>query len=171
MTVSTTLRTKSYNGNDVTDTFAVPFLFYDSGHLKVTLFDTGGTPSLLTEGADYDVTGEGVMAGGEIVLGTPPATGEVLRIDRTVTLEQAGDLVNMGAFYPEILEMLLDLVTMLAGQEPSGPIYTTATRPAASETLNGRNIIVKDSGAAGVRQVCLETSTPGSYAWKTYTLT
>lgn len=169
MTISSATRTILYTGGGTS--FSVPFMFMENSHLKVTEFNETGVATLLVEGATYTVAGAGEESGGTVTASPAIDAAHTLRIDRVIPIEQLTDIKNLGAFYPEIHEAVFDLLTMLIAQETSGAFYTTVTRPTAAAALNGRNIIVKDSGAAAVRQVCLETAVAGVYGWKTYTLT
>lgn len=103
-----------YSGNGVTDTFAYSFKVLDEDHLVVTLKDAAGTETIQTITTHYTVTGVGAAAGGNVVMVTPPASGEELSISRSVPKTQETDLLNRRSLAPEVLEAALDKLTQIA---------------------------------------------------------
>lgn len=169
MTIANTTRTQSFTGIGSVKDYDITFAFLDDSHIKATKISDLGVVTPLTIVTDYTLEGAGNMNGGQIHLVSNLELNYTLRVDRIVPLSQLTDVRNLGAWYPDIMETVFDLLTMLSIQEPSGPVYTTTTRPAASAAYDGRNIIIRDPGAEDVRQVCLWTG--AAWAWKTYTLT
>lgn len=103
-----------YAGNGITDTFAYAFKVLDEDHLIVTLEDSGGTETVQTITTHYTVTGVGDAGGGNVVMVTPPASGENLTITRSVPKTQETDLLNRRSLAPEVLEAALDKLTQIA---------------------------------------------------------
>jgi len=109
MTVENTNNTISYTGNGSVTTFAYDFLIYSESHLKVYLNDV-----LQTTG--YSVTDVGENDGGNTVFITPPGSGVIVRIDRTVPDTQLIEYQEYGPFPAKANERGLDLLTMAVQQ-------------------------------------------------------
>ncbi len=109
MTVENTNNTISYTGNGSVTTFAYDFLIYSESHLKVYLDDV-----LQTTG--YSVTDVGENDGGNTVFITPPGSGVIVRIDRTVPDTQLIEYQEYGPFPAKANERGLDLLTMAVQQ-------------------------------------------------------
>lgn len=156
MTVATTTRTITYAGNGTLTVFTYPFKLIAEGHVLVTIIvdSTGiGTTQVIT--TDYSVSNVGVDAGGNITMVTAPASGESLVIERLPPLLQLTDLRNQGTFQPQTLEDALDLIVMMMqavsegavdDHEPTWPVFTEATKPAATAAQRGKPYTVRDAG-------------------------
>lgn len=113
MTVNTIHAVKQYNGaGGGLDTFPVDFQFFDDIDLKVILINALGAETVQTIAVNYDVTGGKDAAGhpgtGSVIMNTPPAVGEKLRIERVTPFVQQIDF-NLGSnFNPETVEAGLD---------------------------------------------------------------
>lgn len=103
-----------YAGNGVTDTFAYAFKVLDEDHLVVTLADSSNVETVQTITTHYTVTGVGASGGGNVVMVTPPASGETLTISRSVPKTQTVDLLNRRSLAPEVIEAALDKLTQIA---------------------------------------------------------
>lgn len=109
MTVSTDDPRRSYNGNGTTDTFATPY-FLLNADIKVYVDDT-----LQTESTHYTLTGAGVVAGGSVVMVTPPPTGTAnVVIINDPALTQGLDLVENDLNPAETREQAFDRLTIIA---------------------------------------------------------
>jgi len=156
MTVATTTRTITYAGNGVLTIFAYPFKLIAEGHALVTLIvDSTGIGTTQVNPTHYSVSDVGIDTGGNITMVTAPASGESLVIERVPPLTQLTDLRNQGSFVPQTLEDALDLIVMMmqavsAGavddHEPTWPVFTEATKPAATATRRGKPYTVRDAG-------------------------
>lgn len=118
MTLNITLTRASYPGNGSAKVFAFSFVVREKAHLRVFTGPIGG--ALVEESpATWSITGLDNPNGGSItwpVLG--PALGVTGRIvlQREVPFTQRTNYVNQSAFYPEIIEGDLDLLTMQTQQ-------------------------------------------------------
>jgi hypothetical protein len=112
MTVSSTTAKVSYSGNGSTTAFTVSFYFLLTSDLKVTLRKADGTEVVKTISTDYTVTGAGVSSGGTVTMGTAPASGETLVIQRNVPLTQLVDYQPNDPFPANTHEQALDKLTM-----------------------------------------------------------
>jgi hypothetical protein len=110
MTISNETVKQTFAGNDSTTTFAIPFDFEGTDEIKVYLENSGGTITLLTEGAadGYDLTGNPVA---NVEMKTAPATGETLLITRVNNRQQELDLVNAGSYSAQSVEDQFDRTT------------------------------------------------------------
>lgn len=117
MTVSTSTSTASYAANGSTTTFAYPFKIFNDSDLVVILRNT--TTSVETVqvlNSAYTVTGAGNVAGGNVVFGTAPASGNTIFIRRQLPVTQEVDYVPNDPFPAETHEAALDKLTMLVQQ-------------------------------------------------------
>jgi hypothetical protein len=112
MTVSSTTSKVSFSGNGSTTAFAVSFYFLATSDLKVTLRKADGTEVVKTLATDYTVTGAGVTSGGTVTMGTAPASGETLVIQRNVPFTQLVDYQPNDPFPANTHEQALDKLTM-----------------------------------------------------------
>lgn len=112
MTISTNDRRKEYPGNGVATAFAGPRAFAE-GHLAVYLV-ADGVATLQASG--YTVTGVGTTRATTVTFAEPPPDGVTVQILRTVPYEQALDLSNQGAYFPETLETGLDAIAQQVQQ-------------------------------------------------------
>ena len=137
MTVSTTTRSVTYNGNDSTTVFAYPFRIFADSDLVVTLIAASGVTTTLALGIDYTVSGANTASGGNVTLVTAPATGEQLSIRRVLALSQPTDLRNQGAFYPETHERVFDRLLMQIQQQVSEDSLDAAIATAIAGLVAG----------------------------------
>lgn len=120
MTISTTTNRISYAGNASTTAFATGFKFFADGDLTVTLVtDSTGAEAVQVLTTDYTVASAGVDSGGTVTMGTAPATGETLVIERTQAYTQGLDLVENDPFPSDSVEDQLDKLAIMAQQNNS----------------------------------------------------
>jgi len=112
MTISTTTRTVTHNGNGVAVNFTYPFKIDDAADLLVYL-KSGSVFVLKTLGTDYSLTGVRNPGGGTVTFFVAPAsaTGNVRFLRRTA-LTQLVDYITNDDFPAEIHEAALDKLTM-----------------------------------------------------------
>ncbi len=112
MTISTTTRTVTHNGNGVAVNFTYPFKIDDQADLLVYL-KSGSVFVLKTLGTDYSVSGVRNPSGGTVTFTVAPAsaTGNVRFLRRTA-LTQLVDYITNDDFPAEIHEAALDKLTM-----------------------------------------------------------
>jgi hypothetical protein len=117
MTVSTSTSTASYTANGSTTTFAYPFKIFADSDLVVILRNTAtAVETVQVLNSAYTVTGAGNVAGGNVVFGTAPASGNTVFIRRVLPLTQETDYVANDPFPAEAHENALDKLTMLVQQ-------------------------------------------------------
>jgi len=113
MTVSTVVNHEQYDGNGTTTVFPYRFRILKSSHMVVTVSNPDGVLSTLVPGTDYNVTGAGLVGGGNVELMTPLAAGWQISLDRDLPAVQETDLRNQGRFFAETHEDAFDYLTML----------------------------------------------------------
>lgn len=113
MTVLTESSSRSFQGNDVADEFSTGFRFLDAAHLTVTE-ETAGVETVLVEGVDYTVSGEGDVAGGTVTTTDPVATGTTLTIERNTPILQEVELRPQGQYLPSTIMGMVDKLTLIA---------------------------------------------------------
>ena len=116
MVVSTTTSRVEYNGNGSTTAFAYTFRIFADGDLKVYVVSSAGVATLKTITTHYTVSGAGDASGGTVTMGSAPASGETLVIERSVAYTQSTDYVESDSFSAETHETALDRNTMLTQQ-------------------------------------------------------
>jgi hypothetical protein len=123
MTVSTATRTAGpYSGDGSTVAFSFVFKVFAATDLLVKT-TTGSTVTGLTIGSDYSVslnTDQDSNPGGTITLTTPLATDSTLMITSAVPATQGVSILNLGGFYPKIIEAAFDKLTILYQQLTAG---------------------------------------------------
>lgn len=134
MTIASTLNRISYNGNDATVNFAVPFPFHAKADLVVlsTVIATGVETTQILN-SDYTISGTTdslghYSSGGTVTFGTAPASTVRITIYRDPSRTQSLDLQDAAAFKAESVEAQLDYVTMLV-QRVSDLISRSARQP------------------------------------------
>lgn len=116
MSVATETSAVEYDGNGATTQFPVPFPFLEDELLVVISTVTAtGVASTLTLNTGYTVSGAG-NATGTVTTTVAPATGVVLRIERTVELVQSIAYRSQGNFSPATHEDSFDYLTYICQQ-------------------------------------------------------
>lgn len=140
-TVPTTDSRIIYSGNGSTVAFPTGFVFELNTHIVVSLVDSAGAVSTLTEGVHYTLAG-GSGVSGTVTMGTAPATGETLVIQRIVPFTQLTNLRDGDPFrattqmltYDRIVEMIQQLADLVS-RGVLGPITTPVTGDGAGFTF------------------------------------
>jgi hypothetical protein len=141
MTVSTSTSTANYTANGSTTTFAYPFKIFADSDLVVILRNTAtGVGTVQVLNSAYTVTGAGNVAGGNVVFGTAPASGNTILIRRQLPLTQETDFVPNDPFPAEAHENALDKLTMLV-QQSSVDVNDAIVFPASDSGLGLNNVL------------------------------
>jgi hypothetical protein len=114
MTVSSEQSSVSYDGDGITNGFAVPFYFLVASDLQVSQVSQDGAEVPLVLNTDYTVSGAGNPAGGSVSLvGTPTPVGKRLVIDRDPPVTQETSYQSNDPFPAKETEKAFDKLTML----------------------------------------------------------
>lgn len=131
MTVSTTTYRVSYSGNGSTTAFAVPYVFFGAGELRVIARDAAGIETTMVLTTNYTVSG-GNGATGTVTAVVAPATGITWTILRVTNRTQLTDYVPNDPFPADTHERALDRLTAIvqeiegsAGQGLQFPVTET----------------------------------------------
>lgn len=145
MTVSSATNKVSYNGNGSTTVFAYGFKVFDQDDLTVIIRNASGGETTKTITTHYTVSGVGSASGGNVTMGTAPASGESLTIIREQPLTQGLDLVPNDPFPAASFEDQLDKLTFMVQQHQEelnrsvkGSKTTTITDPTFTEDATAR---------------------------------
>jgi hypothetical protein len=113
MTVSSTTNRVQYTQSapGTNQSFAFTFKIYDATDLRV--YQSGNLKILNTH---YTISGSFPLSSGNVVFITPPATGEVILIERELPLTQLTDYVEGDPFAAETHEDAFDRLVMIAQQ-------------------------------------------------------
>lgn len=125
MTIATTTNRVDAPGNGSATSFSfAPVVIFEASDLQVTVRDSGGNETTLTQGAgstNYSVTVSSYPGVGSITYpasgGTPLASGSTIVIKRIVPLLQSVSLSNQGAYFPKIQEGEFDYLTAIDQQQ------------------------------------------------------
>ena len=159
MTVASSTARVSYSGNGSTTSFSVTFYFLEDSHLQVIIRSSTGTETIKTLGTDYTVSGAGNPAGGSVVFGTAPASGQTVVIVRNVPLTQQTDYQANDPFPAESHEEALDKLTMLTQQLQDA--LTRSIKLSATNTMSSTEFTV---GAADRANKILAFDSAGEIA-------
>lgn len=148
MTISTTTRTVTHNGNGVAVNFAYPFKIADQVDLLVYL-KSGSVFVLQTLGTDYTVSGVGNSGGGTVSFTVAPAVdvGNVRFLRRTAKTQLA-DYITNDDFPAEVHEAALDKLTM-ALQDYSADVLTL---DASGTYFDASGKVIKNLGGPTANQ-------------------
>ncbi len=108
MTISTTTIKNSYSGDASTTVFAYSFKIATTADIQVIIRSSAGVETVKTLTTHYSVSGAGVATGGNVTMGSAPASGETLIIRRATTQTQAVDLVENDPFTADSVEGAFD---------------------------------------------------------------
>ena len=117
MTINSTTRVVTYNGNGSAATFAFGFKVFSAADLQVVrLVVASGVETPLVLTTDYTVTlnaNQNSNPGGSVTLvaGALPS-GYTITITSVIENLQPTDLTNQGGFYPEVISDSLDRATI-----------------------------------------------------------
>src|SRR5213595_3061911 len=112
MTVSTQSTLIAYLGDDVAVSFPFTFPVYDENHIQVYKQDVITKVLTTVATSAYSVTGIGDENGGTVTLTTPPTSDTRVLISRRLPYTQDLDINNQGGYYPQNVEVELDLLAM-----------------------------------------------------------
>jgi len=113
MTVTSTNQKVQFNGDGSTTVFAYNFKIFASSDLSVILRSAAGTETVQQLTTNYTVSGVGEASGGNVTMGTAPASGTTLTILRVQPNLQGLDLVPNDPFPAGSMEDALDKLTFM----------------------------------------------------------
>ena len=113
MTVTSTNQKVQFNGNGSTTVFAYNFKIFAQTDLSVILRSAAGTETTQQLTTNYTVSGVGETSGGNVTMGTAPASGTTLTILRVQPNLQGLDLVPNDPFPAGSMEDALDKLTFM----------------------------------------------------------
>jgi len=113
MTVTSTNQKVQFNGNGSTTVFAYNFKIFAQTDLSVILRSAAGTETVQQLTTNYTVSGVGEASGGNVTMGTAPASGTTLTILRVQPNLQGLDLVPNDPFPAGSMEDALDKLTFM----------------------------------------------------------
>ena len=113
MTVTSTNQKVQFNGDGSTTVFAYNFKIFASSDLSVILRSAAGTETVQQLTTNYTVSGVGETSGGNVTMGTAPASGTTLTILRVQPNLQGLDLVPNDPFPAGSMEDALDKLTFM----------------------------------------------------------
>lgn len=120
MPVTTSYTPDEYVGNGSVKTFSYTFKILDEGDLRV--YHDG----VLVSSSNYSVTGVGDEGGGDITHTTAPASGVVVRLERSVSINRTTDYTEGGGLASKTIDDDFDRQIMIDQQLDYGNINRVA---------------------------------------------
>ena len=168
---SETRKAGPYDGNDSTTDFAFAFKVFAESDLRV-ITTTAGVETVQALTTNYTVSlnaDQNTSPGGTVTMLSAPATGSTLTITSDVPNTQPVNLVNLGGFYPSVINDALDRATIQIQQledandrsmkipvSSEGSVSVELPAPEASKYLRW------NSGATALENA---TASGGSSVW------
>ena len=168
---SETRKAGPYDGNDSTTDFAFAFKVFADSDLRV-ITTTAGVETVQALTTNYTVSlnaDQNTYPGGTVTMLSAPATGSTLTITSDVPNTQPVNLVNLGGFYPSVINDALDRATIQIQQledandrsikipvSSEGSVSVELPAPEASKYLRW------NSGATALENA---TASGGSSVW------
>lgn len=121
MTISSASRKAGpYTGNGVTTSFSFSFKVFTTADLYVERYIiASGDTSTLVLNTDYTVTlnaDQNANPGGNVIITPAYSSAYQITITSTIANLQLTDLTNQGGFYPSVITMAFDKLTILVQQ-------------------------------------------------------
>jgi hypothetical protein len=145
----------TYQGNGATTVFPYTFIIPSAASAVVSITNTATGVTTILSTSQYTITGIGSGSefsggsgpGGNVtypVTGSPLPAGYTITIQRVVPYQQSTSLTNQGAFYPNVVEACLDILTMQtqqlaavqAGVPAINSLTTATTQPNIDDSSN-----------------------------------
>lgn len=152
MTISSsTSKAGPFAANGLATTFYFDFYVFDADDLRVISTDSNDVDTTLTSG--YTVAfnaNQEAQPGGYVRFTVAPASDVRITLLRNVAMTQGTSLPNQGGFYPKVIEMALDKLTMLVQQlsEQVGRAHKTSVVSSAVDTLVNYQQLAEQAAAA-----------------------
>ena len=135
MTVTATNQKVSFSGNGSTTVFAYNFKIFAETDLLVILRSSTGTETTQNLTSNYTVSGVGATSGGNVTMGTAPASGTTLVIQRVQPQLQGLDLVPNDPFPAGSMEDALD--KLVFNVQTLNEEVGRAIKASTTNTING----------------------------------
>lgn len=145
-----------YNGNNsTTNSYAIPFLFFENSHIRCVVTNSSGVDTELTLGSGFTVNGAGNTNGGSLKTVSAVPTSSKVTIFRNVPATQTTSYQEGGPFPAASHERALDKLTMLAQQTKrlaDRALKVPETQSNPNDLPNagsGQKLLVSNSGTMG----------------------
>lgn len=126
----------TYTANGLTTSFAFAFLVLEAGDLVVQVTDLAGDTTTKSIGADYTISGLGVLSGGSITFLVAPANGFKVALYRDTDLARATDYQTNGDLPSATLDADFDRLWLALQEVGSGvKAVGNAVRAPVGESL------------------------------------
>jgi hypothetical protein len=146
MTVTSTNQKVSFSGNGSTTVFAYNFKIFAETDLLVILRSSTGTETTQNLTSNYTVSGVGVTSGGNVTMGTAPASGTTLVIQRVQPQLQGLDLVPNDPFPAQSMEDALD--KLVFNVQTLNEEVGRAIKASTTNTINGTEFTISATDRA-----------------------
>ena len=135
MTVSTEPVPVSYNGDDATVDFSIPWKYFSKSDVRVTHRSAAGVETTWVLSTDFTLTAAGDDAGGTLTATTAPASGAKITIDLDTPNTQTASFPKGGDFPSTTAEDALDRLTQIAAKIEQ--LFNRALRVPITDTQTG----------------------------------
>jgi len=152
MTINSTTRSVSYEGNGTVSSFDFAFKVFQSSDLYVvSLNESTGVETTLVLNTNYTVAlnaDQNYSPGGTITITAgAPASGTRITITSTIANLQPTDLSNQGGFYPDVINNSLDRACIQI-QQVNNAISRQLVAPVSDGTTTTLTLPTKENRAS-----------------------
>ena len=152
MTINSTTRSVSYEGNGTVSSFDFAFKVFQSSDLYVvSLNESTGVETTLVLNTNYTVAlnaDQNYSPGGTITITAgAPASGTRITITSTIANLQPTDLSNQGGFYPDVINNSLDRACIQI-QQVNSAISRQLVAPVSDGTTTTLTLPTKENRAS-----------------------
>lgn len=135
MTIESEVSSKTFEGNDSSTTFTIPFRVFEEGDIEVLLADNGSSSVVPENEYSVELLDPGAIITYPLV-GDPLATGKSLVIRRDMDFTQNIDIQNNSDFLAELIEAGLDRLTVQNQQQKEEIARAVKVFPGSEQTAD-----------------------------------
>ena len=138
MTISSEPVPVSYNGDDVTVDFAIPFKYFAKSDVLVTHRSAADVETTWVLTTNFTLTAAGDDAGGTLTATTAPASGTSITIELNTPNTQSSSIPLGGDFPSATVEDALDRLTQIAAKIEQ--LFNRSLRVPTTDTQTGSEL-------------------------------
>jgi len=171
MTIQSSTSRISYNGDGVSTSFAIPWLFFNNGDIQAARIDSAGNIASMAINVDFTLSGAGVVSGGALTTTTVLPAGSRLSIWLDPPRTQLSDYVSNDTFPASTMETNLDREVQISQRlydiaqhsirAPDAEIDTWPAMPPATQRRGAALMFDASTGLPTLGTPAIQTLTAG----------